>query len=49
VKTKSAQLIEGGRTLAEDKKRELLAAVEAGKKALEEERKKIEGERTSCQ
>ena len=49
VKTKSSQLIEDGKTLAEDKKRELLAAVEAGKKALEEERKKIEGEKTSRQ
>lgn len=49
VKSKTARLIEDGRTLAEDKKRELLAAIEAGKKALEEERQKIEGERTSRQ
>jgi gas vesicle protein len=49
VKSRTAQLIEGGKTLAEDKKRELLAAIEAGKKALEEERKRIEGERKSSQ
>jgi len=49
IKSRTSLLIEEGKTLAEDKKKELLAAIEAGKKALEEERRKIEEERKSCQ
>ena len=45
IKSKVTQLVEEGKTLAEDKKKELLAAIEAGKKALEEEKKRIEEQR----
>ena len=42
VKGKMTQLIEEGKFIAEDKKEELLAALEAGKEALEKERYKLE-------
>jgi len=35
-------LIEDGKEIAEDKKEEILAAIDAGKKALEKERTKLE-------
>jgi gas vesicle protein len=42
VKLKVNQLIEDGKEIAEDKKEEILAAIDAGKKALEKERAKLE-------
>jgi gas vesicle protein len=42
VKLKVSQLIEDGKDIAEDKKEEILAAIDAGKKALEKERTKLE-------
>jgi gas vesicle protein len=42
VKLKASQLIEDGKEIAEDKKEEILAAIDAGKKALEKERSKLE-------
>ena len=42
IKVKVGQLVEEGKDLAEDKKQELITAIEAGKKALEEERDKLE-------
>jgi gas vesicle protein len=42
VKLKASQLIEEGKDIAEDKKAEILAAIDAGKKALEKERSKLE-------
>jgi gas vesicle protein len=42
VKLKVNQLIEDGKEIAEDKKEEILAAIDAGKKALEKERTKLE-------
>ena len=42
IKLKVNQLIEEGKDLAEDKKREILAALEAGSEALNKERSKLE-------
>ena len=42
IKLKVNQLIEEGKDLAEDKKREILAALEAGSEALDKERSKLE-------
>ena len=42
LKLKVNQLIEEGKDLAEDKKREILAALEAGSEALDKERSKLE-------
>lgn len=42
VTLKVTQLIEDSRDIAGDKKQEILAAIDAGKKALEQERKKFE-------
>ena len=42
ISDKVGQLIEEGKDLAEDKKQELIAAIEAGKNALEAEREKLE-------
>lgn len=42
IKLKVNQLIEEGKDLAEDKKREVLAALEAGREALDKERSKLE-------
>ena len=42
VRLKVSQLIEDGKDIAEDKKAEILAAIDAGKKALEKERSKLE-------
>jgi len=41
IKVKVSQLIEEGKDIAEDKKQELIAAIDAGKKALEEEKDKL--------
>jgi len=49
IRAKSSSLLEDGKTLAADKKRELLAAIDAGKKALEDEKKRIEAERSSAE
>ncbi len=45
ISTKTEELIHGGTQLAEDKKREILAAIQAAKKAYDDERKKLEEER----
>lgn len=45
VRVKVSQLIEDGKDVAEDKKQEILAAIEAGKKALEHERRKLDKDR----
>jgi len=42
LKETTERIIEEGKELTKEKKAELLAAIEAGKKAMEEERKKIE-------
>jgi gas vesicle protein len=42
VKETTDKIIEEGKELTKEKKAELLAAIEAGKKAMEEEREKIE-------
>jgi gas vesicle protein len=47
VKLKVSQLIEDGKDIAEDKKEEILAAIDAGKKALEKERSKLEKDKQS--
>jgi gas vesicle protein len=49
VTSKASQLVESGKNLADEKKKELLAAIDAGKKALEEERKKIEEKKATLQ
>lgn len=46
VKELTDKIIEEGIELTKEKKRELLAAIEAGKKAMEEEKKKIEKHQT---
>ncbi len=45
ISSKTEELVHGGTQLAEDKKREILAAIQAAKKAYEEERRKLEEER----
>lgn len=45
ISSKTDELIRGGTQLAEDKKREILAAIQAAKTAYEEERRKLEEER----
>ena len=47
ISTKTEELIHGGTQLAEDKKREILAAIQAAKKAYDDERRKLEEERKS--
>lgn len=47
ISSKSEELIRGGSQLAEDKKREILAAIQAAKKAYDEERRKLEEERSA--
>lgn len=47
ISSKTEELIHGGTQLAEDKKREILAAIQAAKKAYDEERRKLEEERRS--
>ena len=42
IKETTDKIVEEGIELTKEKKAELLAAIEAGKKAMEEERKKIE-------
>ena len=44
IRETTDRVIEEGIELTKEKKAELLAAIEAGKKAMEEERKKIEGQ-----
>jgi len=46
ISSKTEELIHGGVQMAEDKKREILAAIQAAKKAYDEERRKLEEERT---
>jgi len=46
IKETTDRVIEEGIELTKEKKAELLAAIEAGKKAMEEERKKIEKHHT---
>lgn len=48
ISSKTEELIHGGTQLAEDKKREILAAIQAAKKAYDEERRKLEEERRSA-
>ena len=45
ISSKTEELVHGGVQMAEDKKRELLAAIQAAKKAYDEERRKLEEER----
>ena len=45
IKETTDKIIEEGKELTKEKKVELLAAIEAGKKAMEEEREKIEKSR----
>ena len=47
VKLRVSQLMEEGKDIAEDKKAEILAAIDAGKKALEKERSKLEKDEQS--
>ena len=47
ISSKTEELIRGGTQLAEDKKREILAAIQAAKKAYDEERRKLEEERSA--
>ena len=46
IKETTDKVIEEGMELTKEKKAEILAAIEAGKKAMEEERKKIERHQT---
>lgn len=46
IKETTDRIIEEGMELTKEKKAEILAAIEAGKKAMEEERKKIERHQT---
>jgi gas vesicle protein len=46
IKETTDKIIEEGIELTKDKKAEILAAIDAGKKAMEEERKKIEKQHT---
>ena len=45
IGNKTEELIRGGVHLADDKKHEILAAIQAAKKAYDEERRKLEEER----
>lgn len=45
ISSKTEELIRGGVQLADDKKREILAAIQAAKRAYDEERRKLEEER----
>lgn len=45
ISSKTEELVRGGMQLADDKKREILAAIQAAKRAYEEERQKLEEER----
>jgi len=45
IRSRVNLLIEEGKDIAEDKKQEILAAIEAGKKALEEQRDKLQGKK----
>lgn len=45
ISSKTDELVRGGVQLAEDKKREILAAIQAAKRAFDEERRKLEEER----
>jgi len=45
ISSKTEELIKGGTQLAEEKKREILAAIQAAKRAYEEERQKLEESR----
>lgn len=47
ISSRTEELVRGGVQLAEDKKREILAAIQAAKKAYDEERRKLEAERSS--
>ena len=46
IKETTDKIIEEGLELTKEKKAEILAAIDAGKKAMEEERKKIEKQHT---
>lgn len=46
ISNKTEELVHGGAQMAEDKKREILAAIQAAKRAYDEERRKLEEERT---
>ena len=46
IKETTDKIIEEGIELTKEKKAEILAAIEAGKKAMEEERKRIEKHQT---
>ena len=47
ISNKTEELVRGGTQLAEDKKREILAAIQAAKKAYDEERRKLDEERAA--
>ncbi len=47
ISSRTEELVRGGVQLAEDKKREILAAIQAAKKAYDEETRKLEAERES--
>lgn len=45
ISSKTEELVRGGVQLADDKKREILAAIQAAKRAYDEERRRLEEER----
>lgn len=47
ISSRTEELVRGGVQLADDKKREILAAIQAAKKAYDEERRRLEAERES--
>lgn len=47
ISSRTDELVRGGVQLADDKKREILAAIQAAKKAYDEERRRLESERES--